>query len=67
MHRRYVITRKPSEKKNPNNMGKTILITGGAGLIGSHVVKHFVKKFTSLSKGISGILMTSMGFSKNIT
>ena len=24
---------------------KNILITGGAGFIGSHVVKHFVKKY----------------------
>lgn len=28
-------------------MGKNILITGGAGFIGSHVVRHFVKKYPS--------------------
>ena len=28
-----------------NKENKTILITGGAGFIGSHVVKHFVKKY----------------------
>ena len=26
-------------------MGKTILITGGAGFIGSHVVRLFVNKY----------------------
>jgi len=28
-------------------ISKTILITGGAGFIGSHVVRHFVKKYPS--------------------
>ena len=29
------------------NIMKKILITGGAGFIGAHVVKHFVKKYTN--------------------
>ena len=29
----------------PSNTNKTILITGGAGFIGSHAVKHFVKNY----------------------
>lgn len=29
------------------NYKKNILITGGAGFIGSHVVRHFVKKYTN--------------------
>ena len=35
---------KESSKKN---IMKKILITGGAGFIGAHVVKHFVKKYTN--------------------
>jgi dTDP-glucose 4,6-dehydratase len=35
-HKKYTI----------RNMGKTILITGGAGFIGSHVVRAFVNKYT---------------------
>lgn len=30
-----------------NNFQKTIMITGGAGFIGSHVVRHFVQKYPS--------------------
>ena len=27
------------------NSNKVILVTGGAGFIGSHLVRHFVKKY----------------------
>lgn len=33
------------KKKNIKRMRKTILITGGAGFIGSHVIRLFVKKY----------------------
>ena len=37
---------KESLMKFLKNLMKKILITGGAGFIGAHVVKHFVKKYS---------------------
>ncbi len=36
---------KESERKKDMIMKKTILITGGAGFIGSHVVRRFVNRY----------------------
>jgi dTDP-glucose 4,6-dehydratase len=36
---------KDDTEKNGGEMSKTILITGGAGFIGSHVVRRFIKKY----------------------
>lgn len=44
---------------------KTILITGGAGFIGSHVVRHFVKKYPSYHI-INGDALTYAGNLKNL-
>ena len=38
---------KPSEKQMYMKLNKTVLITGGAGFIGSHVVKRFVTQYPS--------------------
>lgn len=47
-------------------MKKTILITGGAGFIGSHVVRRFVKKFSDYQI-INLDVLTYAGNLKNLT
>ena len=47
-------------------MGKTILITGGAGFIGTHVVKLFVKKYPDY-KIINLDKLTYAGNLENLT
>lgn len=50
----------------PTNTNKTILITGGAGFIGSHAVKHFVKKYPD-DKVINLDKLTYAGNLENLT
>lgn len=53
-------------QRKTNNMSKTILITGGAGFIGSHVVRLFVNKYPQYTI-VNADALTYAGNLENLT
>lgn len=63
---KYIINFKFRLPGNHNDMKKNILITGGAGFVGSHIVRHFVKKYPG-SRIVNFDNLTYSGNLENLT